>query len=180
MGALRLRLIAVTACRPCSISSSISWHPESLSFSRLQRVSSYHPLAACHWLCDNAFSGFSESSMTMMSAPRPVSSRRPKWRRASRALSSRTRVPRDAAGSRPSGRAETPPRKGDRRQMRLQIARRQAQDQAADMAPAHRGKLCDDERASACANADPHSPHKCKYRHGFGSLCCFSRLTIAG
>jgi hypothetical protein len=40
---------------------------------------------------------------------------------------------------------ETPGRKGDRGQMRFQMARRQADDQPADMAPMHRRQLCRDK-----------------------------------
>jgi hypothetical protein len=41
--------------------------------------------------------------------------------------------------------AETPGRKGDRGQMRLQMARRQVDDQPADMALVHRRQLCRDK-----------------------------------
>jgi len=40
--------------------------PVSLSFSRLQRVWSYHSFAAWRCACDNASSGFSGSSMMMI------------------------------------------------------------------------------------------------------------------
>jgi hypothetical protein len=36
-------------------------------------VWSYHSFAAWRWVCDNASSGFKGSSMTIKSAPRPVS-----------------------------------------------------------------------------------------------------------
>jgi len=36
-------------------------------------VWSYHSFAAWRWVCDSASSGFKGSSMTMISAPRPVS-----------------------------------------------------------------------------------------------------------
>src|SRR5262249_14889338 len=40
---------------------------------------------------------------------------------------------------------ETPRRKGDRGEMRLQVARRQTDDQPAEMALAHRRQFCGDQ-----------------------------------
>src|ERR1700681_1859561 len=48
-------------------------HPLLLSFSRLYRVWLNHSLTATRWVLDSASSGLSGSSMTMKSAPLPVS-----------------------------------------------------------------------------------------------------------
>src|SRR5262249_15758164 len=57
------------SCRRCMINTMA---PESLSLSRLERGWAYHSLAAPRWVCEGASAGFSGSSMTIKSAPRPV------------------------------------------------------------------------------------------------------------